>query len=238
MKVRDRVQLFCFHHAGGNSALFDGWDRALGPGISVVPVALPRRDRYGSLRELVTDIDARLHSKGPYAFFGHSFGALLAYRLACLRAAWGSAPPHALFVSAFAPPHLPAPIPAADRLDDDQLATLLTDLGGIPAEVTQWSVLRNTAVAAARVDLQLCMSDDDAQPKALPCPIHAFGGYDDPLVGELELSEWRSRTTREFSVRMLSGGHFYLNDAQVRSTLLPLLLRQLGRTPSTTPAAH
>ena len=92
---------------------------------------------------------------GPHVFFGHSFGALLAYRLACLRAASGSPLPRALIVSSFAPPHLPAPIPAVDHLDDHQLTALLSDLGGIPPELTEWPALRDRAVAAARIDLRL-----------------------------------------------------------------------------------
>ena len=102
-------------------------------------------------------------------------------------------------VSSFAPPHLPAPIPAVDHLDDHQLTALLSDLGGIPPELTEWPALRDNAVAAARIDLRLCTTDEEAEPVALSCPIHAFGGSDDPLVTESDLHEWRSRTTGEFS---------------------------------------
>ena len=61
---------------------------------------------------------------------------------------------------------------------------------------------------------------------ALPCPIHAFGGSDDPLVMESDLSEWRTRTSGEFSVQILPGGHFYLSDGpQLFTALRPLLSR-------------
>ena len=60
----------------------------------------------------------------------------------------------------------------------------------------------------------------------LSCRIHAFGGSDDPLVTESDLHEWRSRTSGEFSVHVLRGGHFYLSDGpQLVATLLPLLSR-------------
>ena len=82
------------------------------------------------------------------------------------------------------------------------------------------------AIAAARIDLQMCATDEEAEPVTLSCPIHAFGGSDDPLVTDFELDEWRSRTTGEFSVHILAGGHFYLNDGpQLFRTLHPLLSR-------------
>jgi surfactin synthase thioesterase subunit len=208
--------------------MFNTWNRALGPGIDVVPVEILNRERFATLHQLVDEVNDQLRSAldGPHVFFGHSFGALLAYRLACLRAASGSTSPRALLVSSFAPPHLPAPIPAVDHLDDHQLTALLSDLGGIPPELDEWPALRDRAVTAARIDLHLCGTDEEAEPVVLSCPIHAFGGSDDPLVTETDLYEWSSRTSGEFSVHTLRGGHFYLSDGQqLVATLLPLLSR-------------
>ncbi len=208
--------------------MFNAWNKALGPGVDVVPVEILDRERFATLRQLVDEVSEQLRSAldGPHVFFGHSFGALLAYRLACLRAASGSPPPRALMVSSFAPPHLPAPIPAVDHLGDQQLTALLSDLGGISPELAEWPVLRDNAAAAARIDLRLCATDEEAEAVALPCPIHAFGGSDDPLVTEDDLYEWRSRTSGEFSVHVLHGGHFYLSDGPpLFATLLPLLSR-------------
>ena len=208
--------------------MFSDWNKALGPAVDVVPVEILNRERFATLGQLVDEVGEQLGSAldGAHVLFGHSFGALLAYRLACQRAASGSPPPRALMVSSFAPPHLPAPMPAVDHLDDNQLTALLSDLGGIPPELTEWPVLRDRAVAAARIDLRLCTTDEEAEPVALPCPIHAFGGSDDPLVTEADLSEWHSRTSGEFSVHILQGGHFYLSDGpQLFATLQPLLSR-------------
>ena len=208
--------------------MFNAWSKALGPRVDVVAVAILNRERFATLRQLVDEVNDQLRSAldGPHVFFGHSLGALLAYRLACLRAASGSPLPRALIVSSFAPPHLPAPIAAVDHLDDQQLTTLLSDLGGIPPGLTEWPALRDRAVAGARIDLRLCATDEEAEAVALPCPIHAFGGSDDPLVTEDDLYEWRSRTSAEFSVHVLHGGHFYLSDGPpLFATLLPLLSR-------------
>jgi surfactin synthase thioesterase subunit len=225
-KARETVRLFCFHHAGGGRAMFAAWNRALGPGVEVIPVEIANRERFATLSQLVDQINDQLRSQldSAHMFFGHSFGALVAYRLACLRAVAGEPLPRAVFVSSYAPPHLPAPVPVVEHLDDLQLAALLSDLGGMPSELTQWPTLRDNAVTATRIDLRLCMTDDDGEATALPCPIHAIGGSDDPLVSEIDLHEWRARTTADFSVHIVSGGHFYLSDGpRLFATLRPML---------------
>jgi surfactin synthase thioesterase subunit len=92
LKARETVRLFSFHHAGGGGAMFNAWNKALGPGVDVVPVEILNRERFTTLRQLVGEVGEQLGSAldSPHVFFGHSFGALLAYRLACLRAASGS----------------------------------------------------------------------------------------------------------------------------------------------------
>lgn len=220
------MRLFCFHHAGGGRTSFHAWKRALGPRFEVVPVEVADRERFATIRHLVDEVHEQLRPalEEPHMFFGHSFGALLAYRLACVRTAEGSRLPRAIILSSFVPPHLPSPISALDHLDDHQLGALLTDLGGMPLELTRWPVLRDRAIATTRIDLRLCMTDDDAETVTLSCPIHAIGGSDDPLVSEDDLHQWRSRTSADFSVQILRGGHFYLSDRQeLFAALRPVL---------------
>ncbi|OBG28376.1 thioesterase II family protein [Mycobacterium sp. 852002-51057_SCH5723018] len=220
------MRLFCFHHAGGGGLAFKAWEKALRPAVEVIPVEVTDRQRFTTLRQLVDEVNDQLRSDldEPHMFFGHSFGALLAYRLACVRAAQGSTLPRAVFLSAYAPPHLPPPLDVVDLLDDQQLATLLSDLGGLPAQLRRWPTLHERAVTATRHDLRLCMSDEEDNTAQLSCPIHVFGGSDDPLVSESALREWRSRTTADFSVQILRGGHFYLRDRQLLlETLRPLM---------------
>ena len=225
-RATDTMRLFCFHHAGGGGLAFKAWNRALKPAFEVIPVEIANRERFTTLRHLVDEVNDQLQSglDDPHMFFGHSFGALLAYRLACARAAKGSPLPRAMFLSAYAPPHLPPPLHAVDMLDDQQLATFLSHLGGLPSELMRWPTLHERAVTIARHDLRLCMTDEEADTAELPCPIHVFGGSEDPIVSESDLHEWRSRTTSDFSVQILRGGHFYLRDRQpLFETLRPLM---------------
>jgi surfactin synthase thioesterase subunit len=220
------VQLFCFHHAGGGGLAFNAWRKTLEPSVEVIPVEVANRQRFTTLGQLVDAVNDQLRSAldEPHMFFGHSFGALLAYRLASMRAAQGFPLPRAVFLSAYAPPHRPPPLHVVDLLDDHQLAGFLSELGGLPSQLTRWPTLHQRAVTATRHDLRLCMTDEEDDAAQLSCPIHVFGGSEDPVVSESDLHEWRSRTTADFSVRILRGGHFYLRDRQpLFKTLRPLM---------------
>jgi surfactin synthase thioesterase subunit len=211
-------RLFCFHHAGGGSSLYQHWQRALSPTVSVWPVLLPGRERrmrderFVSLAALVNDLDTHLgpYLSAPHVFFGHSLGALIAYRLACRRWARGETTPRALLLSAYPAPHLSSPFPPVDHLDDDHLAQLIEGIGGLTADLPpQW---RTAMVAVARDDLRLCESDTDAGEPGVTCPIHLFGADEDPLVDSEELRAWARHTTEPVDVRILHGHHFYLRD--------------------------
>ena len=229
--MSEALRLFCFHHAGGGPSLYRGWSSALAPHIAVVPVVLPGREtrsaesRFVDIDPLVAQLDRELDPTTPYAFFGHSMGALVAYRLACLRRDRGTGMPRALLLSGYSAPHLPSPLPSVDDLDDTALAQLLSQVGGLPPEVLAWESMLHEVLAVVRDDLKICASTSNLPP--LDLPIHAFGGDEDPLVSELDLEAWRRCTTAEFDVTTLPGDHFFLADAapELMTRLRPLCAR-------------
>jgi hypothetical protein len=44
----------------------------------------------------------------------------------------------------------------------------------------------------------------------LTCPIFAFGGIDDPEIEYNVLKDWRHHTASSFFLRMIPGGHFFI----------------------------
>src|SRR5690349_236164 len=89
-RPRSSVRLFCFAHAGGGASFFRGWAAGLPESVEVSPVQLPGREtrfreppftRLGQLTEALAEA-LRPHLDRPFAFFGHSLGALVAFELA------------------------------------------------------------------------------------------------------------------------------------------------------------
>jgi medium-chain acyl-[acyl-carrier-protein] hydrolase len=214
-----RCRVFCFPHAGGNATFYRPLRQAMPAGLDFCPIELPGRGaRMGE--PLITDVDTLLAVLSrtikplmnvPFAFFGHSTGASVAYRAArSLCSADGRKAMH-LFVSArAAPPGHGAR--SAQALSDSALRLLLRRFGGTPDIVLARDELITALLPIMRADLVLgesCAADD----KPLDCTVTAFGGEND-AIGDSSLEAWSRLTRRPFRLRLFAGGHFYLGECR------------------------
>jgi medium-chain acyl-[acyl-carrier-protein] hydrolase len=216
-RARDHesLRLWCLPYAGGGAGVFRGWVAAP-PGVVVVASQLPgREERFG---EPAHDTHAPLIDEligetaqimPPFALFGHSMGALLAFELARRMPAAGPGAPVALIVCGHRAPHLPNRYPQLRDLGGDELVEELRRLGGTPAEVFEQSELLELLLPLLRADFAVCESYEIAPGPPLCCPIIAFGGRGDRLVESWELEAWRQHTTGAFALRWLDGDHFF-----------------------------
>jgi surfactin synthase thioesterase subunit len=146
----------------------------------------------------------------PFAFFGHSMGALLSYELTrALRSAGGPMPSR-LFVAATSAPHARIVRPSLHTWPDAEMWQELTRFGGVPPTFLQDPELRAMMTPIIRADLELCHTYewDDGAP--LDVPISVFAGADDPHTSLASVREWRRHTTADFTVRVFAGGHFFI----------------------------
>jgi medium-chain acyl-[acyl-carrier-protein] hydrolase len=144
----------------------------------------------------------------PFAFFGHSMGAVVAFELARELRRRGQALPRVLIASgARAPQFRRGHVPPAAPSRDEFLAELRR-LGGMP--VDDPAVLRAT-LPALEADATLYRNYVYAEDAPFEFPIRAYGGIDDPNIRCEHLQGWSEQTTGSFAVRTFPGGHFYLN---------------------------
>jgi medium-chain acyl-[acyl-carrier-protein] hydrolase len=215
--------------------MFLPWARALPPDLDhdleLWAVHLPGREsrlaeaRFVDLRSLIEALRPALlpSLEVPFAFFGHSMGALIGFELArALRSEGDDCPAH-LVVSAFRAPHLPDRHPPVHDRRDDELVARLRTLGGTPPEVLDEPALLEVVLPLLRADLRICETYRYEAGEPLPCSLTAFGGIDDREVNREELSGWQSHVRGTFALRIFPGGHFFLQTAQ------PLVLRVLAR---------
>ena len=213
------VELVCFHHAGGGSASFHPLRRALAAhGAEVTPttVKLPGResrrdeprflDADACVRALADELDDLLSR--PHVLLGHSMGALLAYSLAQQRISRGLGAPEAIIVAACRAPHLPGPVHDLHLVDDHELAAELAGYGALPAEILSRPEWLELLMPTVRDDLRICKSYRPSREPPLPCPLHIFGGRNDPLAPPDTLSAWSSYSAQPQPVRLFAGGHF------------------------------
>lgn len=202
-------RLFAFHHAGGSTTAFAGWSRALAGRMDVIAVDLPGRDGHRDLRSLAEAVIAKYQFHGEYLFYGHSMGALVAYRVARALVERDGAGPKRLMVGAFPAPHLAHRLGAVHRLPDPELARWLLSVSDIPVTLLEdWRLAR--AVDRLRADLRLCETHDRAAPVTpLPCPIDVFAGVGDQLVRVEDAKAWTRYTKRSCELYRVPGGHFF-----------------------------
>jgi medium-chain acyl-[acyl-carrier-protein] hydrolase len=220
------LRLFCFPYAGGGASVFRTWAQQAPAGIEVCPVQLPGRENYlqeppyTRLKPLVQALVPVIvpYLDRPFAFFGHSMGALISFELACrLRQQFDLKPVH-LFVSGYRAPQLPRPNCSIHNLPESEFIEELRRLDGSPEDVLQNVELMELLLPVLRADFELCETYTYSQAGPLDCPLTAFGGWQDIIVGYEDLAAWREQTQASFRLQMYPGNHFFLNN-----THLPLL---------------
>lgn len=234
-RSKTRVTLFCIPHAGGGASAYHNWASALAPQIGVKVLQLPGRE--GRFREpVLTDLDAVLGDlfravvadiMRPFAFLGHSMGALLAFELSqLLRSHTGREPVH-LFVSACRAPQLSQVAEPCSTLPQQEFVAAVTrQYGGIPAAILADQDFLAAILPAIRADFGILERYRAAARLPLDCPISAFGGQQDTATPISTLEAWREHTTGVFNLEMLEGGHFYIQSKQ--STIAEKILSSLG----------
>lgn len=235
-RQRPRLRLFCFPFAGGGAMIYRTWSDGLPQEIEVCPLALPGRERR--LREpgitrmeamvdaLATSLEPYLDDL-PYAFFGHSMGAAIAYELSHRLSRDGKPAPQMLFVSGRRAPHLPGEDKADYLLPDDRFIERLREMQGTPEEVLANRELMALMIPLLRADFELIDTHAPTSYGPLQCPITAFGGDGDDEVDRPQLAAWQELTDGPFDLHMLAGGHFFIQQPAAKSRVLSVLGQQL-----------
>jgi medium-chain acyl-[acyl-carrier-protein] hydrolase len=147
----------------------------------------------------------------PFAFFGHSMGAVVAFELARELRRRGKPLPSILIASGARAPqfrrgHVPRPAPS-----HHEFLAELRRLEGIPPETLDDPAILRAILPALEADATLYRNYVYAEDAPLPFPLRAYGGTGDPNVRKEHLDAWREQTGSDFAVRTFPGGHFYLN---------------------------
>lgn len=227
-----RLRLFCFPYAGGNALIYRKWQEAFpaASGVEVLPVQLPGRGnrlnepaftRWEPLVEALAEALSP-HFDRPFAFFGHSMGALLAFELARLLHQRGQPGPQLLFASGSPAPHLRSDDPPTYDLPDAEFIDELRRLKGTPTQVLEHPELMQLMMPLLRADFAVTQTYVYRESPPLTCPFIIFGGQEDEEVRGEKISAWCELTAGGCSLRVLEGGHFFIHTAEAQ------LLHALG----------
>lgn len=234
-RIDPRSRLFCFHYAGVGPSAFRGWADDLAADAEVCLVQLPGRE--GRLREApfssIADLLPMLIENmlplldRPFAFYGHSLGAMIAFESAvALRRNLQIQPTH-FFAGASPAPHLPWKHPAIRSLpEDDFFGEIERRYGALPREVLSDAQMRALVLPILRADITMIETYKYSPEPPLDCDITVFGGVLDQMVKPSELDAWREHTSGRFRMEMLEGNHLFLKSC--RTQLLQRVAAELN----------
>ncbi len=215
------LRLFCFPYAGGSSRIFRRWLEKFGNNVELCLIELPGRGsriKLAPLNRLEPIVEALAQQIQPYldkpfAFFGHSMGGLTSFELTrSLYKKYGISPVH-LFISAYRPPQIPDSKPQIHTLPESDFIAQLRHYNGTPNEVLENQELMELFLPILRADFAVLETYAYHHAPPLECPISVFGGLQDNKVSIEELEAWREQTNNNFSLKMLPGDHFFINDS-------------------------
>jgi len=186
-----------------------------------------RETPYNALLPLVQAMTEAIvpHLDKPFAFFGHSMGAMLAFELARQLRERGSLQPVHLFVSGRRAPQIPRTSRVWHDAPEPEFIEELRSLAGTPPEVLAHPELMQLMIPLLRADFSVVQTYTYAPAPPLDCPITAIGGLQDKDANREHLEAWREQTNASFIVRMLQGNHFFLNTE--RALLLRMIAQEL-----------
>ena len=250
-----RATLYCLSWAGGSPADFSAWDAEhASAALKVRPVCLPGRAQrireppitsVAEAAERVAAVVGRhaAAERRPFALYGQSYGALLAYEVARrICAAHKDAAPLlvAVVVASRPPPCVQDPPVGAARLSD--IADNAELVRAVAAKYGDEQLARVCAAGADVLDVfvpqlraDLTAYENYRAVKAgeagtrLPCPVLVCRGREDSTVGSEEsLRAWArdfgSSGSKE-DVLVFPGGHFFARDRAVAHELVACVER-------------
>ena len=240
-KPQARLRLFCFPYAGGSASIYRSWFRYCPEEVEVCPVQLPGResrlleDPFTRISPLVECLAEALapHFSLPFAFWGHSMGAIISFELArTLQRHLPLLSPVHLYISGHPEPgrldhelpiyNLPLPL----------FLARLRRLQGTPEEILQNDELLQLLLPALRADFEIAETYQYTPGLPLSCPITVFCGHQDSEAPPSSVSGWEKQTSRLCRFHFFQGGHFFLHHEQknVLDTLTCELLEDITST--------
>ncbi|MGP1676156.1 MAG: thioesterase II family protein [Burkholderiales bacterium] len=241
---RPTARLYVLPYAGGSAAAMRRCFAAPADDAAFLAAEYPGHgSRWETplcnhVTELVDDFMPSILARGdqPFALFGYSFGALVAFELARALSRRGR-PPLALVVLAAKAPHLVGRGTPTHGLNDANLLARLRLLGGTPDELLGNAGLMEWVLPVLRADLHAYDTYRPTDLRALACPVIAIRGADDPFVSHGDARSWlRYGAPGASRLYTLPGGHFCHYGAQPTLSSLIGTLFSIGDRRGLAPA--
>lgn len=197
------------------------WLNLLDASIEIVFVQLPGRG-VRILEKPYADISILLHDAlteiiplidGPYAFFGYSLGAKIAFELMLRLNEIGFPLPVHFMACASPAPHLPRKVAPIHALSDQEFIAKLSAYKGTPRELLENEEMMKIFLPVLRADFAILEKYRISRCDALGNKLSIFGGESDGEVALADLLAWETQFKFPARCTLFPGGHFFISES-------------------------
>ncbi|MCZ4431403.1 thioesterase domain-containing protein [Agrobacterium sp. SOY23] len=214
MTVRPR--LICLPPAGAGPSLFRSWVHSESI-FDVFPVPLPGREAHFT-KPLPRDIESLAdHVAGeisgllqaPYALFGYSMGAVVAYELLRNLSIRRLPLPHAFYIlGSNAPDRVLEGREPIHIMSSEDFHQSLVEIGGTPEAILRDREAMALFEPVLRNDFRICETYEFTPPHApVALPVHVFVADADHLVSWSAAHAWESCIGSNVTMHRIEGSH-------------------------------
>ncbi|XP_059515755.1 S-acyl fatty acid synthase thioesterase, medium chain, partial [Myotis daubentonii] len=230
-------RLICFPWAGSGSLYFAKWGEKMNDSLEVHSIRLAGResrfeepfasDMCQIVSEIVCVLLPVLQDK-PFAFFGHSMGASIAFMTALHLKEKHKLEPMHLFVSSATPPHSKARprIPEDKELSEEHFRSFILTFGGTPADLINDEEFSQQYLPRLMADVRILRDYTFNAPSEalLSCDLTCFVGSED-VVEDIEA--WKDVISGSFHIYVRPGNHFYLMETSNETFIMNYITKCL-----------
>ncbi|HCX22475.1 MAG: short-chain dehydrogenase [Flammeovirgaceae bacterium] len=214
-----KLKLFMFHSMGAAASMFDHFMYNSPEGTDVYAVQLPGRENrigesfYNELEDLLDDLETAMMPllDGEFAFFGHSFGGIIAFELSRrLRRKHGKEPVH-LFSSATMAPQMTVTWKERDVMKQTVISSNSEQkLIGLMVYIDDMDYVKKI-LPIMRKDMGLLMNYDYQDEPKFDFPITVFSAIEDEVTLPEEMEPWKEHTNAAFKQELVHGDHWFVS---------------------------
>ncbi|SJN54914.1 Erythronolide synthase, modules 1 and 2 [Vibrio ruber DSM 16370] len=226
-----QIVLYCFPYTGSGALVYQAWNAELPPGVALIGVQPPGKDErseeppYTDMHALIDDLMAHFDPPAdlPFAFYGHSLGALMAFESCLALAQDGRMLPVHMILSGCNAPAVRDSEHIHGLPDDQFIDAVLEKYEGADRHSTRRLILART-ITLLRADIKL-LETYQPQDSTVGVPLQIIAGLDDPILSPKRVRQWVNFSTGDFELCYLPGGHRLVHEQQ--APLLALIAHTL-----------
>ena len=219
-----KVKLFCLPYAGGAAVIYKEWSTKLNAGTELIAIEYAGHGKrsneplYKDVTEAIEDVYhliARQILDGlPYAIYGHSMGAMLAYEVVQKIRENNLPLPLHLFFSGRGAPHIKATKEKIyHELSDAEFQKEIANLGGTPKEFFEYPELMEYLMPILKNDFRISETAHlTTHINPFDFNITIFTGKEEEELEAEDIHGWMRHTSKTCLVYYFNGGHFFIRE--------------------------